>query len=129
MSETLPIVLIVDDDDAIRGLIRDVLADEGYTVEEAGNGREALAVLQRLPVSCVLLVDLLMPKVDGWQFIEQVRADELRRSTPIVVMSSSITFQRIPPNVTFLEKPFRINRLVTTIRRCHEPAPGGAAGV
>lgn len=119
MTEELPIILVVDDDDAIRGLIRDVLVEEGYTVEEAGNGSEALAALQRLPMSCVLLVDLLMPQVDGWQFIEQVRADELRRRTPVVVMSSSITLQRIPADVTFLEKPFKISRLISTIRRCH----------
>lgn len=119
MSQDLPTILVVDDDDAIRGLIRDVLAEEGYAVEQAGNGDEALAVLRRLPLSCVLLVDLLMPQVDGWQLIEQVRADELRRDMPVVVMSSSITLQRIPANVTFLEKPFKINRLISTIRRCH----------
>jgi CheY-like chemotaxis protein len=76
-------------------------------------------LLRDLPLPLLLLVDLLMPQVDGWEFIEAVRADERTRDVPVVVMSSSISIQRIPDRVTFLQKPFKLQRLLATIRQAH----------
>src|SRR5688500_15806012 len=66
-------VLVVEDDPQIREVIAEVLTDEGYAVQTAENGREAL---QRLHESrpCVMLLDLMMPIMDGWQLLGQLAA-------------------------------------------------------
>lgn len=102
-SRLRPILLIVDDDDDVRGLISDVLHAAGYSVMEAREGADALAQLRcaaRLPVA--ILTDLSMPGVDGWQFIESVREDPLLFAIPIVVISSSMS---PPTGVCCLRKP------------------------
>ena len=62
-------ILVVDDDPDIRDSLREVLEDEGYDVSCVGNGREALDHLKAAsPRPCVILLDLMMPVMDGWQF-------------------------------------------------------------
>src|SRR5579862_4602951 len=61
-------ILIVDDDPDIRDSLKEVLEDEGYEVNGVANGREALDYLRKSPRPCVILLDLMMPVMDGWQF-------------------------------------------------------------
>lgn len=80
-------VLVVEDDQLLRDLIAETLGDEGYAVEEAANGEEALAqVRQRAPDLVVL--DLMMPVMDGWSFARAWHA-ERAHATPIVVLSAA----------------------------------------
>ena len=68
----MPQILVVEDDASIRGLVSEVLRDDGYEVSEASNGVEALEALgERLPDLIVL--DLMMPIMDGWRFVEECR--------------------------------------------------------
>jgi CheY-like chemotaxis protein len=80
-------VLVVDHDDAARALLRAMLEAEGWSVREAENGRKALARMEEERPQLVLL-DLLMPEMDGFEFTEQVRQHATLRSVPIVVVTS-----------------------------------------
>lgn len=111
-------VLVVDDDDGIRGALQALLEDEGYCVRAAGNGIEALAVC-REGLPALIVLDLMMPKMDGATFM-----DVLRRGyatvPPVLVLSAS---QRAPQQVqqmgveAYIAKPFDLDELLSTVER------------
>jgi CheY-like chemotaxis protein len=78
-------ILIVDDEPNIRRLFRDELEEEGYTIEQAGDGAEALAVLDKADFDLVIL-DLRMPEVNGLEFLE--RARKVRPHLPVIVCTA-----------------------------------------
>ncbi|MGI8916256.1 MAG: response regulator transcription factor [Chloroflexota bacterium] len=111
-------VLVVDDDDGIRGALQAMLEDEGYRVRAAGNGLEALTMCgEGLPA--LILLDLMMPKMDGVTFMEVLRRgyDQI---PPVLVLSAS---QRAPQQVKqmgaegFLAKPFDLDELLMAVER------------
>ncbi len=110
-------VLVVDDQDAIRDTLQIALDDEGFSVECASNGREALEILERW-TPCVILLDLMMPVMDGWAFCaEQQRTGD---HTPIVLLSAAgrLDEQRIALGAAaVLSKPFDIDRVISTIEQ------------
>jgi signal transduction histidine kinase/ActR/RegA family two-component response regulator len=81
-------ILIVDDDSEYRRGLAEALSGEGYPVFEAGDGRQALAYLRTHAPPQLILLDLMMPTMDGWEFAATVRSDAALSSIPIVVMSS-----------------------------------------
>jgi GAF domain-containing protein/CheY-like chemotaxis protein len=80
-------VLVVDDDAALRQLLRRMLEPEGFTVVEAENGRVALERLRDVAPS-VILLDLMMPEMDGFEFVAEFRRHEAWRAIPIVVITA-----------------------------------------
>jgi Amt family ammonium transporter len=82
-----PAVLVVEDDAATRELMRRILEHEGWEVFEAANGRAAIELLQ-VAQPTIILLDLMMPEVDGFQFIEVLRADPRAREIPVVVVTA-----------------------------------------
>ncbi|MDX1511275.1 MAG: response regulator [Nitriliruptorales bacterium] len=80
-------VLVVDDEPDVLLLCRVNLEFEGYEVEEASNGEEALDKIRANPPDAVLL-DVMMPKVDGWQVLETVKADQDLSHIPIVMLTA-----------------------------------------
>lgn len=82
-------LLVVEDDADIRDTIRAVFELDGYAVETAANGVEALAKLDALGRPCVILLDLMMPVMDGWQFLERLRGhpDPQITASPVTVVS------------------------------------------
>lgn len=108
-------ILVVDDDRAIREMLADVLRFEGYAVELAADGAEALAVLERVTPSLVLL-DMRMPVVDGWEFARLARARGL--AAPIIVMTAAANAQRWCDEIdgtACLAKPFDVPDLLATV--------------
>src|SRR5262245_23155992 len=89
MTAMASLVLVVDDDEEIRNALTEFLSDEGYGVVSASNGREALASLREGVHPSVILLDLMMPVMDGWDF----RAEQLRdpglRDIPVVVITAT----------------------------------------
>ncbi len=82
-------VLLVEDDQDVAEAMIDVLVDEGYLVAHASNGREALDLLRHTDLSpSVILLDLMMPGLDGFGFIEELRARTAWHDVPIVVMTA-----------------------------------------
>jgi CheY-like chemotaxis protein len=85
-----PWVLVVDDDDDVRDSFRDVLEDEGYRVLTARNGHEALRTLHNEPPPAVILLDLMMPVMNGWQFrTAQQRSPQLA-DIPVVIVTAGL---------------------------------------
>ncbi len=80
-------VLIVDDDADLRRLVRQLLERDGYKVAEAENGREALAVLPEIAPGLILL-DLMMPEMDGFEFVIELRRHEESRQIPVIVITA-----------------------------------------
>ena len=80
-------VLVVDDDWKTRDVLRRMLAKEGWTVAEASNGREAISLLERgRPV--LVLLDLMMPEMDGFEVLERMRLDEDWRDIPVIIVTA-----------------------------------------
>lgn len=111
-------VLIVEDDVSLRELLSMVLEDEGLPVETASNGREALARMSERPPSVVLL-DMRMPVMDGWQFCHEIdRRGGVR--PPIVVLTAATDPASRADEVhadAWLTKPFEREALVSLIHR------------
>ena len=108
-------VLVVDDQEAIRDTLQTALDDEGFTVETAANGQEALEILGRWK-PCVVLLDLMMPVMDGWAFCaEQRRAGD---KTPIVLLSAAGELANEAKTLSaagFIAKPFDIDHVISAI--------------
>ena len=101
-------ILVVDDEPAVATYISDILEDNGYSVEQAANGQEALNRLKREDLPCLILLDVLMPLMDGWRFRDQLIQDPLLSKIPIVIVSVSHQAQSraVQLGIEFLLKPF-----------------------
>ena len=82
-------VLVVEDDVGIREAIGSILEDEGYEVALAENGEHALELLSDLERPCLLLVDLIMPKMNGWELMKALSKNDRLATIPVVVMSAA----------------------------------------
>lgn len=118
----MPRILVVEDDPAIRGLVSDLLRDDGYQVDEATNGVEALeSVGQSRPDLIVL--DLMMPIMSGWQFVEECKRQGVCDNIPIVVTSASHDLPRTAERLrslgvrTSIAKPFDVEALLALVER------------
>lgn len=120
-------VLVVDDDPAIRGLLADALRDEGFSVDLAAHGREALdAMRTRRPATVVL--DLMMPVMDGFSFMEACHSEQLCDNVPIVVISAvyeALARVNEVPVHACVAKPFDLDDLVRTV--CQFARANGAS--
>ena len=84
-------VLVVDDDDGIRHALQQVFEDEGYEVSTASNGRDALDKIEQMGLAgppCVIVLDLMMPVMDGREFLTHRTGDPSLRAVPVVVVSA-----------------------------------------
>jgi CheY-like chemotaxis protein len=114
-------VLIVDDDEAIRESLSEFLTDEGFDVETASNGREAIDLLASGLRPCAILLDLMMPVMDGWDF----RAEQLRSPAfadiPVALVSgfgfSAESMRAQFPDIELLDKPVSLPHLLDFVCR------------
>lgn len=106
-------ILVVDDDPDIRASLKDILEDEGYSVHEAGNGREALAALQTV-TPCVILLDWMMPVMDGLEFLE-ARKGTPAAKVPVIVVTAAQPSARFENVARVLHKPLSLLRLFESI--------------
>jgi CheY-like chemotaxis protein len=114
-------VLIVEDNDLAREALAAMLRREGYEVAEAANGREALVRLRAGPMPDLILLDMLMPILDGWLFLRRWRWEEPRPPVPIVITTGTILTREWATDQGcqgFLRKPFDVEPLFAEIRRC-----------
>jgi len=117
-----PLVLVVDDDPDILEAVCDILEGEGYRVARARNGREALERLdEEKPI--LILLDLMMPVMDGLAFARALRGRERDRSIPIVVISADGDPQKAAALGArgFLAKPFDIDALLAEVASLAPP--------
>jgi len=113
----MPRVLVVEDDEFISGLVCDVLQDHGFEVDVAPNGAVAIAKVRELPPDMIVL-DLMMPVMDGWEFMRRCRALPDCVEKPVLVMSAA----HAPEFEAFgsyevLGKPFEVDELLAAVAR------------
>jgi CheY-like chemotaxis protein len=114
-------VLIVDDEFDIRQAVAEVLSEEGYQVLSAGDGAEALAYLREFRPNLVLL-DLMMPGMNGWEFRAAQQGDPDIRSIPVVVLSALGRESTIDAD-GFMQKPFDLDDLLAVVQRLASVTP------
>jgi CheY-like chemotaxis protein len=112
-----PCVLIVEDDDGAREALSDCLEMEGISVAAARNGKEALDYLHRAPRPKVILLDLFMPVMTGWEFRTAQKQDKAIADIPVVVVTAfgSAVTKQIDANL-IMHKPLDLDRLISVIR-------------
>jgi CheY-like chemotaxis protein len=118
-------ILIVDDDAAIRDVVSDILETSDYRVKTARNGAEALEDIRRDRPAAVLL-DLMMPVMDGWEFLRQYRGEVTVSPVPVVIMSAARDAASVAGEFgaqAFLSKPFEIETILDILVRVAETSP------
>lgn len=119
-------VLIVEDDADLREMMAQLLTLEGYHIDTAANGREALEYLHEAPRPDVILLDLMMPIMDGWEFRRRQQNDPALADVPVIVLTALDQAQARANDlngVDFLKKPLDFDRLLELVRRRCRPQP------
>jgi CheY-like chemotaxis protein len=125
--EAEPRILIVEDDEAIGESLSDLLTESGYAVDCVSNGRQALELLRSggSPPALILL-DLTMPVMDGFQFCAARSEDAALRDVPIVIMSADGQVQAKLERTGaqgYLKKPMSIEAVLEVVERHRSPGP------
>src|SRR2546430_13980794 len=113
----MPVVLVAEDDAAIRKLICAVVRKQGVEVVSASDGAEAIALAQEEPFDALLL-DLMMPNQSGWAVMEQLTVENspLLAKTVVITAASDREIGDLPGQARVLRKPFDLRELVRTLR-------------
>jgi CheY-like chemotaxis protein len=113
----MPTVLVVEDDRDTREMLERFLQLEGFTVHSAENGRAALEMLQHGGRACVILLDLMMPVMNGWEFRQAQVSDPRLSTIPVIVVTAAGRRDQIPAidAHAWLPKPVDFDRLLETI--------------
>jgi len=112
-------ILIVDDESAVREILEDVLAEEGFVVYSAAHGAQALEILAKCKPPSLILLDVMMPVMDGIQFLKKLRASEKLKRIPVLVTSA--TNQKPQAVDGFLPKPISLANLLEAVYRYARP--------
>lgn len=112
-------ILVVDDDQDIRDTLTELLVEEGYEVIGAAHGGEALAALKDEPRPDLILLDLMMPIMDGWQFRTEQRNNPALADIPVVVVSATGKDEKVAKlgAAQLLKKPIRLEELLEAVAR------------
>lgn len=115
------LILIVDDDAQGREALADLLTNEGYAVICAENGRQALDYLSGSPPPALIILDLMMPVMSGWEFRARQKLDARLESLPVVVMTASELVHDIDADAV-VRKPFDFGALMSVVKQnCLRP--------
>jgi CheY-like chemotaxis protein len=110
-------VMIIEDEVDIRQGIAVALELEGYEVVEAADGREALQKLRQYAPPAAILLDLMMPGMNGWQFRDEQRRDPELAKIPVIVVSAAGRDASIPAD-SYVTKPFALETLFDALAGC-----------
>jgi len=108
-------ILVVDDEPMLREALADALRDEGYVTLEGADGREAVELFARERPDLVLM-DVMMPVLDGRQALALIRSAQPRPPTPVVMMSAAVGPELLDASIAgHLAKPFDLDRLIQLV--------------
>ncbi len=116
-----PTILCIDDDSGFTRMIQDTLTPKGFAVFVAPSVRDALVIVRMIELDLILL-DIMLPDIDGFSFMELLSAEPRNRNVPVLVLSGCITddARRLAQEcgaVAFVQKPFQLHRLVSLVQR------------
>jgi CheY-like chemotaxis protein len=120
-NRTSALIVVVEDEDAIRHLIRDTLEGEGYRVRTARSAEDAIVLLNEVTPSLILL-DVRLPGMDGFAFVDAYRKRIGDVKAPIMLVSALRPPEALPQGVVgYLRKPFDLEDLLSRVERCMTP--------
>jgi CheY-like chemotaxis protein len=108
-------ILIVEDDADVREAMSDALGEQGYTVATSGDGRQALDWLRQNAAPDAILLDLMMPVMDGWHFLAEQRRDPVLAAIPVIVVTAFKDTARQVGTGALLQKPVTVARLLEAL--------------
>jgi CheY-like chemotaxis protein len=121
-------ILVVDDEPTICDFIQVFLEDEGYTVDVARNGAQALQQIHDHRPDLVLM-DIMMPGLDGREVVRQLQEHPVYSAIPVILMSAAVRWdQAIDGPIQFVSKPFDLDQLLTMISQTLGSSPSGQQG-
>ena len=122
MSPKDPFILFIEDERPMLELVRQSVKLAGYTVTGATSGREGLDLMQQKKPD-LLLLDLMMPGINGWDVYRSIKADAILADVPVIVITAKIPpadlviVQGLPPAEDYITKPFDIASLIRAIEK------------
>ena len=122
-------ILLVEDDPDVRDSLQDILEDEGFDVVPASNGKQAIdfLTLNDPPGADLVILDLLMPMVSGWEVLQRMSGDPRLAGVPVIVLSA-VAAPRPARAQGFVRKPFSLEAFVGEVRGVLEGGGGASAG-
>ena len=117
MPAASKVVLVVEDDPDIREVLEEMLDAGGHKVLTASYGREALAVLDRVPSPCLVLLDLMMPVMSGFAFLEELTRRPDRERVNVLLISANAQVEQVRSSgvVGFVKKPFDLDDVLALV--------------
>lgn len=113
----LKTILVIEDDHDTRVSLRQQLEAAGYYVFSAADGRQGLELLRRIKPPCLVLLDLVMPLMDGQEFIKAMDADHTLHLIPVVVVTAFPDKAKTVVATAFVHKPLDLNTLLNTVQK------------
>jgi CheY-like chemotaxis protein len=111
-------ILIVEDDQSIRETMIEMLEGEGYNTFSAINGKDALTLLRDgIPKPCLVLLDMMMPIMNGREFLDEMMKDAVLAPIPVLIVSAIADPSNTKGSVGFLKKPVDIDAVLATVSR------------
>lgn len=113
-------ILVIDDDEDIRNLLYTTLSTEGFNVITTDSGKKGLELLMNIKVDCILL-DVMMPEMDGWETLKMIRAQESTKDIPVIMVtvkdSRMDKLTAIKEKATdYITKPFSTEELIAKVK-------------
>jgi DNA-binding response OmpR family regulator len=121
-----PVVLVVDDDEAERAAVADLMRGDGFDVVQAEDGAVALALLEQGAPPGLILLDLMMPGMNGWQLLEAMERTARFADIPVIVLTAFGAAKGLPAGCRVLHKPFDGDVLLAEARALTRGTAGAA---
>ena len=120
-------ILLVEDDPSLRFETAAFLEDEGYSVIPASTGSDALLILMHMDPPDLIILDLILPLMSGWDVSAELAKDERLARVPVIIFSgvadpNEAALLRVQPE-NCIKKPVRVDKLLATVRRCLSSRP------
>lgn len=115
VSQICRTILIVEDDHSIRETLKDLLESEGFSVVTAENGLEGVERIKQYPHTCLVLLDMMMPIMDGREFLDVIQADPEVSHIPVLVVSATVTSETSRGAQGVIKKPIELDFLLKMI--------------
>lgn len=110
-------ILVIEDNKEIQDSLKMALEVEGYKVFTADNGKEGMEILGKIPTPCMILLDLMMPIMNGWEFVDVISKDIMLSTIPIVVVSAFGDKKGTPKTDGYIQKPIDLDALLNTVSK------------